>query len=164
MTYKYKSPTRIMSTLLTYELTMPTREQQLNQALEAMHFGFRAMVYKPDQRLNDLGLSRIHHRLLYFIGRNSNCSISELLQILDISKQYMHRPLKQLINSKYVIQTTDSKDRRIKRLRLSTRGARLEFELSELQRQQFDEIFRQLGPQAEKNWHQVMQLLGQAVS
>ena len=143
---------------------MSTREQQLNQALEAMHFGFRAMVYKPDQRLGELGLSRIHHRLLYFIGRNSNCSISELLQILGISKQYMHRPLKQLIDRNYVIQATDGNDRRIKRLKLSAHGDQLEFELSDLQRQQMDEIFRQLGPQAEKNWHQVMQLLGQAVN
>lgn len=143
---------------------MSTREQQLNQALEAMHFGFRAMVYKPDQRLGELGLSRIHHRLLYFIGRNSNCSISELLQILGISKQYMHRPLKQLIDRNYVIQATDGNDRRIKRLKLSAHGVQLEFELSDLQRQQMDEIFRQLGPQAEKNWHQVMQLLGQAVN
>ncbi len=57
---------------------MTNREQELNQALEAMHFGFRAMIYKPDQRLAELRLSRIHHRLLYFINRNPGCSVNRL--------------------------------------------------------------------------------------
>ncbi|MCP4387869.1 MAG: MarR family transcriptional regulator, partial [Gammaproteobacteria bacterium] len=40
---------------------MSKREQELNQALESMHFGFRAMTYQPDQRLAQLGFARIHH-------------------------------------------------------------------------------------------------------
>ena len=139
---------------------MITREDQLNQALEAMHFGFRAMAYQPDQRLAGLGLSRIHHRLLYFIGCNPGCSINQLLAILGVSKQYLHSPLKKMIDSGYINPTIDAADRRIKRLELSNIGCKLEFELSEVQRQRFHAIFRQVGAEAEQNWHQVMALLG----
>jgi len=142
---------------------MTDRQSELNRALEAMHFGFRAMTHNPDQRLAQLGLSRIHHRLLYFIGRNPDCSINELLGIMQITKQYLHRPLKKLIEAKYVIQKTDREDRRIKRLRLSARGKKLEFELTEVQRKRFAEIFSRTGASAEKNWHAVMALLADQI-
>ena len=142
---------------------MTDRQKQLNQALEAMHFGFRAMIFKPDQRLAELGLARIHHRLLYFIGRNPGCSINELLETMRVSKQYLHQPLKKMIALGYVEQRMDKQDRRIRRLRLTARGKKLEHELSEVQRRRFAEIFEQVGPQAEKNWRRVMALLGEQI-
>ena len=144
-------------------MVMLNREHELNQALESMHFGFRAMIFKPDQRLAELGLSRIHHRLLYFIARDPNCSINELLAVMRISKQYLHRPLKKLVALEYVRQQTDPGDRRIKRIRLTAKGKKLEFELSEAQRQRFAEIFEQVGPVAEKHWRRVMALLSERI-
>lgn len=142
---------------------MTQREQELNRALEAMHFGFRAMVLNPDQRLAELGMSRIHHRLLYFIGRNPECSINQLLQILQVSKQYLNRPLKQLINEGYVHYRSDELDKRIKRLRLTDKGAELENQLTGEQRRKFEEIFQQVGSEVEKNWRQVMELLSRQI-
>jgi DNA-binding MarR family transcriptional regulator len=142
---------------------MTNRQDELNLALESMHFGFRAMVYRPDKRLAQLGLSRIHHRLLYFIGRNPGCSINELLQIMHVTKQYLHRPLRQMIELEYIRQTTDSRDRRIKRLNLSASGRKLEYELTEVQRRRFADIFKQAGPAAEKHWREVMKLLGEQI-
>jgi DNA-binding MarR family transcriptional regulator len=136
-----------------------TRQDELNLALESMHFGFRAMIFKPDQRLRQLGLARIHHRLLYFIARHPGCSVNELLQIMRITKQYLHRPLRQMIDLGYVEQSTDADDRRVRRLRLSARGRKLEYELTEVQRERFAEIFEQAGPLAEKHWRKVMALL-----
>ena len=142
---------------------MPKREQELNLALESMHFGFRAMTYKPDQRLAELGLARIHHRLLYFLARHPGCSVNELLQIMRISKQYLHQPLKKMIADGYVNQRPDTEDRRIKRIQLTAKGKKLEYELTEAQRQRFAEIFKQTGPTAEKHWRQVMDLLSEQI-
>jgi DNA-binding MarR family transcriptional regulator len=142
---------------------MPKREQELNLALESMHFGFRAMTYKPDQRLAELGLARIHHRLLYFLARHPGCSVNELLQIMRISKQYLHQPLKKMIADGYVSQRPDTEDRRIKRIQLTAKGKKLEYELTEAQRQRFAEIFKQTGPTAEKHWRQVMDLLSEQI-
>ena len=139
------------------------RQHELNLALESMHFGFRAMIFKPDQRLAQLGLSRVHHRLLYFVAREPGCSVNELLQAMRITKQYLHRPLKQMIELGYIRQTTDSEDRRVRRLRLTARGRKLEHELTEVQRQRFAEIFAKVGPVKEKHWREVMALLSEQI-
>ena len=140
-----------------------TRQSELNLALESMHFGFRAMTFKPDQRLAQLGLSRIHHRLLYFVARDPSCSVKELLQTMHITKQYLHRPLRQMIDLNYIKQSTDSNDGRIRRLALTAKGKKLEYELSEVQRKRFDEIFARAGPLAEKHWREVMALLSEQI-
>ena len=139
------------------------RQDELNLALESMHFGFRAMIFKPDQRLAQLGLSRVHHRLLYFVAREPGCSVNELLQAMRITKRYLHRPLKQMIELGYIRQTTDREDRRVRRLRLTARGKKLEHELTEVQRQRFAEIFAKVGPVKEKHWREVMALLSEQI-
>jgi len=136
-----------------------TRQDELNLALESMHFGFRAMTYRPDQRLAQLGLARVHHRLLYFIARQPGCSINELLHTMRISKQYLNRPLRQMLELGYIKQNIDSNDRRIRRLDLSASGKKLEFELTEAQRKRFAEVFQQAGPVKEKHWREIMGLL-----
>ncbi len=133
---------------------------RLNQALEALHFGFRAITAHPDERLKALGYSRVHHRILYFVGRNPGCSVNELLGIMRVSKQYLHRPLRQLIEEGYIQSKQDSRDRRVKRLRLTPKGRRLEEKLTGEQRAQLAEVFRRAGPQAEAGWRKVMELLG----
>jgi DNA-binding MarR family transcriptional regulator len=139
------------------------RQDELDLALESMHFGFRAMTYKPDQRLAELGLARVHHRLLYFVARHPGCSINELLGIMRITKQYLNRPLRQMIDLGYIAQRSDASDRRVRRLELTARGKKLEHELTEVQRRRFEEIFKQAGPTAEKHWRKVMALLSEQI-
>lgn len=138
--------------------------QRLNQALELLHFGFRAITSHPDERLAGLGYSRVHHRILYFIGRNPGCSINGLLGIMKVSKQYLHRPLKRLVEDGHVLMEADSRDRRSKRLRLTTGGARLEALLTGSQREQLAEAFREAGTEAEAGWRKVMALLAEDMS
>ena len=136
-------------------------EQRLNQALEALHFGFRAITAHPDERIEALGYSRVHHRILYFVGRNPDCSINELLKIMRVSKQYLNRPLRQLVEDGYIQSRQDTRDRRVKRLRLTSKGQRLEEKLTGQQRAQLAEVFRRAGPEAEAGWRRVMALLGE---
>ncbi len=135
----------------------------LNQALEALHFGFRAITAHPDERLRALGYSRVHHRILYFIGRNPGCSVSELLRVMRVSKQYLNRPLRRLLEDGYVRAARDTRDLRVKRLSLSRRGARLEETLTGEQRERLAAVFRRAGPRAEAGWRKVMALLGEGI-
>lgn len=138
------------------------REQQLNEALEAIYFGFRALTAQPDSRLASLGYSRIHHRVLYFIARHPDSSINELLNIMRVSKQYLHRPLQRLISDGYIQIKLDPSDRRMKRLQLTRPGIRLENELSGDQRERFRQVFADAGKQAENGWRKVMALLAES--
>lgn len=134
-------------------------QKKLNDALEVLHFAFRALTAHPDEYLLTLGYSRVHHRVLYFIGRYPDSSINELLAIMKFSKQYLHRPLKRLIEDGYIKVAQDEDDKRIKRLRLSSRGTALEKKLTGEQREQLAEVFRRAGPQAEAGWRKVMKFL-----
>ncbi len=138
---------------------MNKRENELNKALEAMYFGFKAMTQNPDKQLAEFGFSRIHHRILYFIGRNQGCSVNQLLSILSVTKQYLNAPLRKLISTGFIDQTVDDHDRRVKRLQLSDKGASLERRLTGQQRKQFEYIFDEVGLEVEEHWYKVMKLL-----
>ncbi|MBD1846890.1 MarR family transcriptional regulator [Cyanobacteria bacterium FACHB-63] len=139
------------------------REQELNQALESLHFAFRAVTAKPDAILGDRGLSRVHHRILYFIGRHPGLSVNELLAMLRVSKQSLNAPLRQLMQLGLIESQADKGDRRIKRLTLTPEGLGLEQELSGDQRQRFARAFEIVGREGEATWHQIMKLLAEDV-
>ncbi|MEM7206230.1 MAG: MarR family transcriptional regulator [Pseudomonadota bacterium] len=142
---------------------MSNRENELNAALEAMYFGFRRMTLKPDEMLADLGLARVHHRILYFCGRNPRCSVNELLSVMQVSKQYLNQPLRRLIDSGYISAERDKSDKRVKRLELTLAGDALETALTSQQREMFANVFDEVGEGAEQHWHRVMKILVQQI-
>lgn len=134
----------------------PRRERELNQALEGLFHGFNAVVARPDALLAEQGLSRVHHRILYFVGRNPGLSVNQLLGILGVTKQSLNGPMRQLARLGYVQAKPDARDRRIKRLSLTDSGQALEATLSGDQRARFDRVFKKLGAKDEQAWRRVM--------
>ncbi|HOX52652.1 MAG TPA: MarR family transcriptional regulator [Fibrobacteria bacterium] len=138
-----------------------SRTDELNQALELFHFAYRAFTAGPDRILESRGLQRVHHRILYFVGRNPDLSVNGLLGILGVSKQALNAPLRQLLEMRLVDNQLDPQDRRIRRLRLTADGAKLETSLSGQQRRAMDRIFQRSGPGAEQAWRDVMAAIGE---
>ena len=139
-----------------------SREAELNQALELFHFAFRAFTAKPDQLLEARGLQRVHHRILYFVGRNPDIRVSGLLRILGVTKQALHAPLRQLIAMNLIQDSPDASDKRGKCLALTAEGTKLEAALSGAQRKLLASVFDQAGTEGESAWRAVMdQLAGQ---
>ncbi len=132
------------------------RREELNEALELMHFGFRKLIEKPDQLLAARGMHRMHHRLLYFIARNEGLCVSDLQTTLMISKQALHRPLSMLIKKGLVESAACMEDARMRNLSLTRKGRALEIRLSRMQRNQFRKVFMQSAPEAESGWRKVM--------
>lgn len=141
------------------DLNREIRERDLNEALEALYLAHRAVIEKSDRILAALGLSRVHHRILYVIGRNPNLSVGDLLTILRTSKQSLNAPLRDLLIRELVRAMADERDRRIKRLSLTPAGAKLEKRLSGNQRQRFARVFAEVGANKEMAWRHVMRLL-----
>lgn len=141
--------------------SLHAREDELNQALVLLHFAFRAVIARPDAILNSRGLSRVHHRILYFVGRNPCLSVNDLLKILGVSRQSLNGPLQQLIEMSLIQTEPDKHDSRIKRLSLSKSGQSLESILSGDQRQRFAKVFSELGSKDEAAWRRVMARLAE---
>jgi len=132
------------------------RDGELNEAIELFFFSFRAFTEKPDRLLEARGLARVHHRVLYFVGRNANLSVGALLDILAITKQALHAPLRQLVEMGLIESRSSETDRRQRLLRLTLEGERLERALSSAQRKKLASVFDALGLEAERAWRKVM--------
>ena len=72
------------------------RRIELDEAWELMHFALRAVIAQPDKMLEKRGLSRVHHRILFFVARQPELAVNQLLQVLGVSKQALNQPLRQL--------------------------------------------------------------------
>lgn len=136
-----------------------TREQELDEALLLMHFGFRALIQYPDRILARQGLNRLHHRLLFFLRTEPRCKVGRLPERLRVSRQALNRPLRELIERGFVVSRVDSADARSRILWLSAKGLRLEARLSGDQRERFAAIFARLGGVHERLWREVMRAL-----
>jgi len=138
------------------------RERDLNRALEALHFAFRAVTTVPDAVLAKRGLSRVHHRILYFIAKSPGLRVNELRATIGVTKQAMNAPLRELTERRLVAESVDEADRRGKRLRLTPAGHDLERIVSGYQRDMFARVFRKVGRVNEAAWFEVMDLLASA--
>ncbi|MGN5237905.1 MULTISPECIES: MarR family winged helix-turn-helix transcriptional regulator [unclassified Rhodococcus (in: high G+C Gram-positive bacteria)] len=137
----------------------PNREAELREAIEDFFFGYRAFTALPDRLLAERGLGRTHHRILHFVRRDDGLSIGELLDILGITKQALHRPIKDLEGQGLIAIAPDVNDRRVRRLTITDDGRTLEAELTAAQMRLLDDVFRQAGSGAETSWRAVMELL-----
>lgn len=135
-------------------------EARLREAIELLYFGYREFTAGPDRILAERGLNRVHHRLLYFIGRNDAVSVSELLSILAVTKQALHGPLRQLVRLDLVSNEPSERDRRVKELRLTASGRRLERRLTGTQMALLADVFDAAGAPAAQGWRAVMAALG----
>ena len=143
------------------KLIDPERQIALRQAIEDLYFGYRAFTELPDAMLAERSLGRTHHRILYFVCREPGICVGDLLRVLRITKQAAHGPLKELERQNLVLIAVDSLDRRVRRLSPTQGGSELEALLSEAQMLLLEETFRESGPEAERQWREVMTRLRQ---
>jgi DNA-binding MarR family transcriptional regulator len=133
--------------------------QDLDAAIEAFYYAHRALVARPDALLADHGLSRVHHRILFFVGRNPGLSVNDLLSRLGVCKQSVNIPMRKLLELKLIAAVPDASDRRIKRLELTESGKALDEELSGDQRRRLAHAFEAVGEEGQTLWLRVMQHL-----
>ena len=132
------------------------RQEELRAAIELFYFGYRGFTDRADRILERRGLGRVHHRILYFIGRRPDVSVRGLLELLAISKQALNAPLRQLIEMNLVAASPDPDDRRAKNLRLTREGRRLEAELTGAQMRHLQSAFERASAVDEQGWRAVM--------
>lgn len=132
------------------------REEELRQAMELLFFAYRDFTAVPDRILAAYGFGRAHHRVIYFVGRYPQITVSELLAILKITKQSLSRVLGQLVREGFVTQRPGRHDRRQRMLELTDEGRALERELSENQRRLIARAYREAGAEAVEGFRRVM--------
>lgn len=133
------------------------REDEIRRGVELLYFGYTRMTGAIDERLSEQGLGRAHHRALYFIARQPDLIVSELLALLAITKQSLGRVLNELIERDMVETRPGVRDRRQKQLRLTAKGAALESELFEALRSRMAAAYVQAGQGSVTGFWQVLE-------
>ncbi|MDP6787107.1 MAG: MarR family transcriptional regulator [Rhodospirillales bacterium] len=131
------------------------REEELRQAMELLFYAYRDFTAEPDAILAQYGFGRAHHRVIYFVGRNPDIAVSELLAILKITKQSLSRVLSHLMRDDFVVQKR-GKDRRRRLLSLTPKGADLERLLTERQSERIARAYREAGAEAVAGFRTVL--------
>jgi DNA-binding MarR family transcriptional regulator len=134
----------------------PLREEELRQAIELLYFAYRDFTAEPDAMLERYHFGRAHHRVIYFVGRHPEMTVSDLLAILRITKQSLARVLGQLVRQGFIVQRPGRSDRRQRLLELTGKGVELERQLSENQRHRIAKAYREAGGGAIDGFRRVM--------
>ena len=94
--------------------------------------------------------------MVYFVGRYPEIPVSELLEILAITKQSLSRVLSQLVREGYIVQSAGTSDRRQRLLRLTEKGHALEQEITMEQRARIAAAYKDAGAIAVEGFRKVM--------
>ncbi|WP_448501834.1 MarR family winged helix-turn-helix transcriptional regulator [Sphingomonas sp.] len=121
------------------------REPEIRRGVEWLYFGYSHLTRTIDEELSAQGLGRAHHRALYFIARQPELTVSQLLALLAITKQSLGRVLGELVERGLVETRTGERDRRQKLLRLTAEGAALESRLFEALRERMSAAYASAG-------------------
>src|SRR5437899_8521301 len=150
-----KSPPTPASTAISSEPVF-LREEEVRQGIELLFFAYRDFTAEPDAILERYGFGRAHHRVVHFVGRHPQMTVSELLAILRITKQSLGRVLGQLTRQDFILRRPGAQDRRQRLLDLTPKGRELERQLSEPQRARVANAYGQAGAHAVEGFRQVL--------
>ena len=117
-------------------------EPAIRRGVELLYFGYGQLTRAIDETLATQGLGRAHHRALYFIARQPDLSVGELLALLHITKQSLARVLLELGARDLVESRPGTLDRRQRRLRLTPHGVAMEAALFEGLRSQMARAYQ----------------------
>lgn len=127
--------------------------------MDLLFFASRDISQQGEAELRTAQLGRAHARALYFIARNPGLSVAELLAILKVTKQSLNRVLNDLLGGGYVERKAGMRDRRMRQLRLTEKGAALEGAIWEARRPRLVRAFREAGPDAVQGFRRVLMSL-----
>jgi DNA-binding MarR family transcriptional regulator len=121
------------------------REPEIRRGIELLYFGYSHLYRGIDEGLAAQGLGRAHHRSLYFVARQPDITVSELLKVLGITKQSLGRVLNELTDRGLIETRPGREDRRQRLLRVTAAGEALEAELFESLRERLSSAYAQAG-------------------
>lgn len=133
------------------------REAEIRRGVELLYFGYSHLTRSADLILDQHGLGRAHHRALYFIARQPDLTVSDLLALLAITKQSLGRVVTDLLASDLIVTNQGTSDRRQKLLRLTAKGEALELATFEALRAKLSLAYGQAGQAAVTGFWQVLE-------
>jgi len=119
--------------------------EALVDLIELFFFAYRNFVSDPDEILGGIGFGRAHHRVLHFVSRHPGMRVTDLLDILRITKQSLGRVLRELVDQGFIDSRAGSSDRRQRLLYLTPKGEALAQEFVAIQSRRIRRALEECG-------------------
>ncbi|ADH89751.1 transcriptional regulator, MarR family [Ancylobacter novellus DSM 506] len=114
--------------------------------IELLFFAYRNFVSDPDEILQGISFGRAHHRVLHFVSRHPGMRVTDLLDILRITKQSLGRVLRELVEQGFIDSRAGASDRRQRLLYLTPKGEALAQEFVAIQSRRLRRALEESGP------------------
>ncbi|MBB6308218.1 MarR family winged helix-turn-helix transcriptional regulator [Xanthobacter tagetidis] len=114
--------------------------------IELFFFAYRDFVGDPDEILAPIGFGRAHHRVIHFVNRHPGMRVTDLLDILRITKQSLGRVLRELVDEGFVESRAGASDRRQRLLFPTPKGETLARQFTEIQGRRISRALDACGP------------------
>ena len=114
--------------------------------VELLFFAYRDFVADPDHILAPIGFGRAHHRVIHFVNRHPGMRVTDLLDILRITKQSLGRVLRELVDEGFVESRAGASDRRQRLLYPTAKGEALARQFVEIQSRRIAKALEACGP------------------
>lgn len=98
------------------------KEKNLKDVIELLLRGYTSSFSDAEQTLKRNSLGKAHHRLIVLIDNNPGIKVTEILNILKITKQSLNRVIQDLLKKKLITQKKAKKDGREKEIFISEEG------------------------------------------
>ena len=135
------------------------REDAVRRGIDDLLFAQAALWRTLDLRLAEAGLGRAHYRALYFIARQDDITVTDMLALLGITKQSLGRVVRDLEARDLVTARQGTRDRRQRALRLTDSGRALERELFAAWRDAMSRAYMAAGQEAVGGFWQLCEAL-----
>lgn len=116
------------------------------------------LIDDADRRIADLGLGlgRVHHRILFFVTESPGITVGQLLELIRVTNQNIHRSMGDLVRLKLIEQRTSQVDRRQRHLYTTPEGVDLLQELTCFQFERIGRAYEAAGEEAVKGFWTVL--------
>ena len=122
------------------------KEKNLKDVIELLLKAYTSSFSDSEQNLKKRLLGKAHHRLIVLIDNNPGIKVTEILNILKITKQSLNRVLQDLIQKDIINQAKAEKDKREKKIFLTEKGKELSLSLFNSQKLRVLNAFKKSSP------------------
>ncbi|MEK9716746.1 MAG: MarR family transcriptional regulator [Pelagibacteraceae bacterium] len=122
------------------------KEKNLKDVIELLLKTYSASFSDSEQVLKNKSLGKAHHRLIVLVDNNPGIKVTEILNILKITKQSLSRVLQELKDKSIILQEKGSADGREKLLFLSDKGKEYSQSIFNSQKKRILNAFKNSSP------------------
>ena len=132
------------------------KDEQLKEFIEKIFMGYRETFSDAKKILDNYSIGIAHHKVIHLLSLYKGITISELLKKLKVTKQSLHRVIKDLIKIDAIKFEKDKKDTRLKHVYLSEKGIKIFEEVFSIQKKRIYKALLQSSSKEVLNFDNVL--------